>query len=281
MGDHPLNRKELNPDSSPQAAFGARLRSSREKRGWTQDELAKRMEYSSTHISSVETGHKPPTLRLSRSADLALGSGDAFEREYREIRHGSLLEGFPEYVGHEGRAVEIRLYEIGIIPGLMQTPEYARVLADSAVRRGTITHDQAAERVSVLAERQAALERLRAPTVFVVMDESCIRRPVGGPAVMDAQLERLVEFAKRATTVLQVAPFAIGERRPFDLPVTLLTLPDRSVMAYAESQAQGCLDRDSTAVLPMLSTYHQLQAEALSQADSVAMINDVLKGHQS
>ncbi|AZM90711.1 MULTISPECIES: helix-turn-helix domain-containing protein [Streptomyces] len=273
-----MNIKELNPDSSPQAAYGARLRAMRVARGWLQEELGERMGYSSTHISAVETGRKVPTLRFSRSLDAALGGGDTFERLSLEVRHGALLEGFPEYVGYEGRAVELRLFEIGIIPGLLQTPEYARVLADSAVQRGAISPEFAAERVAFLAERQEALERVRPPMVFVVMDESCIRRPVGGPEVMGAQLERLVEFAARPHTMLQVAPYEIGERRPFDLPVNLLTLADRSVVAYAESQSQGHLDRETVSVLPMLTAYHQLQAEALSQAASVAMINEVRKG---
>ncbi|MGP9020242.1 helix-turn-helix domain-containing protein [Streptomyces sp. BR1] len=276
-----MNRKELRPDASPQAAYGARLRSLREARGWTQDELGERTEYSSVHISAVETGRKPPTLRFSRSADRAFGlegTADAFEREYRQMRQGSLLEGFPEYVKYEARAVELRLYNIGIVPGLLQTPEYARVLADSAVRRGAITPEQAADRVSFLAERQAALMRPRPPMVFVAMDESCIRRTVGGVAVMDAQLARLVEFAELPNTLLQLVPYDIGERRTFDLPVNLLTLPDRSVICYAESQAQGNLDRESASVEPMLTAYHQLQAESLSQAASVAMIEQVRKG---
>lgn len=194
------------------------------------------------------------------------------------MRQGSLLEGFPEYVKYEARATELRLYNIGIIPGLLQTPEYARVLADSAVRRGAITPEQAADRVAFLAERQAALLRPRPPMVFVAMDESCIRRTVGGASVMDAQLARLVEFAELPNTLLQLVPYDIGERRTFDLPVNLLTLPDRSVICYAESQAQGNLDRESASVEPMLTAYHQLQAESLSQAASVAMIEQVRKG---
>ncbi|MFC8825135.1 Scr1 family TA system antitoxin-like transcriptional regulator [Streptomyces sp. NPDC057137] len=273
-----MNRKELNPDSSPQAAFGARLRRLREDRGWTQEELAHRMGYSSTHISSVETGRKLPTLRLARSADLVLGTGDAFEREWRDMRHGSLLEGFPEYVMHEGRAAEIRLYEVGVIPGLLQTPEYADVLADSAVKRGAITADQARERVTIVAERQASLARTARPLVFVVLDESCILRPIGKPAAMKAQLERLVEFAELPNTVLQVAPFDMGARRSFNLPLYLLTMPDRSLMSYAESTHRGHLERESTFVLPILTAYHQLQAEALSQAESVAMIEKLGKG---
>ncbi|MFE3183686.1 helix-turn-helix domain-containing protein [Streptomyces violascens] len=273
-----MNRKELEPDSSPQAAFGARLRSLREARGWKQEELGAQMGYSSTHVSAVETGRKMPTLRFARSADIALGLVgvlDTFERDWREIRHGALLEGFPEYVGHEGRAAEIRLYEVGVIPGLLQTPEYATVLAESAVKRGAITQDQANERVSLVAERQAALVRTSPPLVFVVLDESCIRRPIGEPAVMQAQLDRLVAFAELPNTVLQIAPFDLGERRPFNLPVTVLTLADRSLMSYAESSQRGHLERESTAVLPLLTAYHQLQAEACSQAASVATIREL------
>ncbi|MFB6874739.1 Scr1 family TA system antitoxin-like transcriptional regulator [Streptomyces sp. NPDC056323] len=276
-----VNRKELNPDSSAEAAYGARLRTAREARGWKQDDLGALIGYSGRHISAVETCCKPPTRKFSLAADAAFGTegtADSFERAWREIRHGVLLQGFPEYVGYEGRAVEIRLYNVGIIPGLLQTPEYARVLAGSAVRRGAITPEQAAERVAFLAERQAALERPKPPMVFVTMDESCIRRPIGGADVMDTQLARLQEFAELPNTLLQVAPYEIGERRTFDLPVNLLTLSDRSVICYAESQAQGHLDRESASVLPMLTAYHQLQGEALSPAASMAMISQLRKG---
>jgi transcriptional regulator with XRE-family HTH domain len=276
-----VNRKELNPEKSPEAAFGARLRSAREVRGWTQEELGERSGYSGQHISAIETGRKPPTLRFSRSTDVVFGvegTAESFERAWREVRHNSLLEGFPEYVKYEGRAAEIRLYEIGIIHGLLQTPEYARVLADSAVRRGVITDEQAAARVSFVVERQATLAQPRSPMVMVVLDESCIRRWVGGQQVMGAQLDRLVEFAELPNTVLQITPYGIGERRPFNYPMSLLTLSDLSVVAYAESQLRGHLERETTAVLPLLAAYHQLQAEALPQAASVALINEVRKG---
>ncbi|WP_405676084.1 helix-turn-helix transcriptional regulator [Streptomyces sp. NBC_01511] len=276
-----VNRKELNPGSSPRAAFGARIRRFREERGWSQEELAMHLGYSSQHISAIETARKPPTLPFSRKADRVFGTvdtTDSFEREWRDMRHGSLLEGFPEYVSHEGRAAEIRLYEVGVIPGLLQTPEYADVLAESAVKRGAITTDQALERVALVAERQASLTREAQPMVFVVLDESCIRRPIGEPAVINAQLKRLVEFAELPNTVLQVAPFAMGARRPFNLPLYVLTMPDRSLMSYAESAHRGHLERESTFVLPMLTAYHQLQAQALSQAESVAMIEKLGKG---
>ncbi|MEU3600256.1 helix-turn-helix transcriptional regulator [Streptomyces sp. NPDC006798] len=277
-----VNRKELNPEGSPQEAFGARLRRAREGRGWTQDELAERMGYSGRHISAVETGRKPPTRRFSAGADTMFGlegSVDTFERQWREIRHGALLEGFPEYVGYEGRAAEIRLFDVGVIPGPLQTREYATAIEAGHVKRGTLTQDQANERVDFLIERQAALARRPlAPLLIAVLDESCIRRQIGGPDVMNAQLEHLVQFAEQPSTSLQITPFSMGERRPLNRLLHLLTLVDRSVLAYVESQTQGYLEREITAVLPLVRAYHQLQTDAPSQAESVAMINQVRKG---
>lgn len=273
-----VNRKELVPEQSAAAAFGQRLRMLRDQRGWTQDELGTSMGCSGTHISAVETGRRPPTLRFAASADRALGTGDRLQRQSQAVRHTALLEGFPEYVTQEARAAEIRLYEVGVIPGLLQTPEYAQVLAASSVKRGAITPEQAEERVSLIAQRQATLVRMPPPLVFVVLDESCIRRPVGCSTLMGAQMSKLLEFAELPNTVLQLAEFTMGEGRPFDLPITVVTLPDRSLMSYAESAQRGQLERDTSSVVPLLTAYHQLQADALSQAASAAVIDKVRKG---
>ncbi|MFE0422157.1 helix-turn-helix domain-containing protein [Streptomyces sp. NPDC058953] len=276
-----VNRKQLDPSAGPVEAFGARLRSAREARGWTQDDLANLMGYSSQHISALETARKPPTLPSAQSADTVFGftgTTESFERAYREISNGALLEGFPEYLGLEARAAEIRMFESGLIPGPLQTREYAQEVANCAVQRGDITPEQADERVEFLISRQAALLRTPPPLIFAVLDEDCIRRPIGDDGIMDGQLARLIEFARMPNTALQIAPFSMGARRPFDRLVHLLTLPDRSLMSYVESQTQGYLERELTSVLPLVKNYHQLQTEAASQADSVAMIKEVRRG---
>ncbi|MEU8443482.1 helix-turn-helix domain-containing protein [Streptomyces microflavus] len=276
-----VNLKDLNPDASLEAAYGARLRSAREERGWRQDDLAGRIGYTGRHVSGVETCHKSPTRKFSIAVDVALGfvgSTESFEREWRKIKHGVLLQGFPEYVGLEGRAAEIRLFEVGVIPGLLQTREYAQALADGAVDRGVITREQADERVSFLMTRQEALLRDVPPVLIAVLDESCILRPVGGPDVMDAQLQYLIDFAAQPHTTLQIAPFSIGERRPFNRSVNLLTLQDRSVVSYVESETQGLLDRELSSVLPLVRAYHQLQNVSLSQTDSVDVFHRHRKG---
>ncbi|MGX2995386.1 helix-turn-helix domain-containing protein [Streptomyces sp. JNUCC 64] len=276
-----VNRKELNPDRSPHAAFGARLRSLREEREWTQDELGVRMGYSGRHISAVEVGRKVPTLPVARGADAALGLADtdqSFEREWNKMEYGVLLEGFPDYVRHEARAAEIRLFDVGAVPGLIQTPEYAAAIEQSFVTHGAIPPEQAVERIEFLAERQAAVARPVPPVIIAVLDESCIRRLVGGPEVMKAQLASLIRFAELPHTVLQIAPFSLGERRLFKRLVHLLTMADRSVMAYVESETHGHLDRELASVLPLVRAYHQLQAVSLSQAASVDLIDQVRKG---
>ncbi|MFE2939511.1 Scr1 family TA system antitoxin-like transcriptional regulator [Streptomyces sp. NPDC059255] len=272
-----VNRKELDPEKSPAAAFGQRLRTLRDERGWTQDELAERLRCSGTHISAVETGRRPPTPRFAATADRVFGTGDRLERQSRAVRYTALLEGFPEYVTHEARAAEIRLYEVGVIPGILQTPGYASALTTRTVERGSITPEQGEERVALVAERQMALLRTPSPLVFVVLDESCLRRPVGDSATMRQQLDRLVEFAALPNTVLQVAPFSMGDRRPLSLPLYILTMQNRSLVSYAESAQRGRLERESSSVVPLLTAYHQLQAEALSQATSVDMIEQLRK----
>lgn len=97
---------------------------------------------------------------------------------------------------------------------------------------------------------------------------------------MDAQLQRLEEMAALPNWIIQVAPFSLGARRAFNLPVNLLTLADRSIVAYAESQAQGHVEREVSSVVPMLTSYHQLQGEALSKTASVTKISQLRKGTQ-
>ncbi|MFJ3938626.1 DUF5753 domain-containing protein [Streptomyces parvus] len=276
-----VNRKEVNPDGGPEAAYGARLRREREARGWKQDDLGGRIGYTGRHVSGVELCHKSPTRKFSIAVDVAMGytgTADSFEREWRKIKHGVLLQGFPEYVALEGRAAEIRMFEVGVIPGLLQTREYAQALDDAAVARGVITPEQAEQRMTLLMERQGALLRTAPPTLIAVLDESCIRRPVGGPVVMEAQLQHLVDFAAQPHTMLQIAPFSIGEHRPFNRAVNLLTLQDRSVVSYVESETQGHLDRELSSVIPVVRAYHQLQAVSLSQTETVDMIHEHRKG---
>ncbi|MFC5664523.1 Scr1 family TA system antitoxin-like transcriptional regulator [Kitasatospora misakiensis] len=267
-----MNKKELDPTSSPWAPFGVQLRRSREARGLTQAQLARLIGCDPSHVSLVELSHRPPSMNFAMKADEVLETGGTLMLMYWQHKHTALVPGFPEYANYEAKAAEIRMFEIGVIPGLLQTREYATALEAGHVRQGGATQAQAEERVSFLLTRQQCLDRTPPPLVHAVLDESCLRRIIGGRDLMVAQFLLLEELAQRPNIAIQVAPFSLGENVPFMRMVFLLTMPDRKVLGYSENEHRGFLDRDADAVLPVVRGYDRLQIEAMNQADSLAMI---------
>ncbi|MGW2251173.1 helix-turn-helix domain-containing protein [Kitasatospora sp. NPDC001660] len=272
-----MNRKELDPTSSPREAFGALLRSSREAVGWTQDDLAEAMKYSDSYISAVETGRKSTSRDFVRAADKALGTGQTLELMWVGMRRKGFLEGFPEHAAQEARASEIRIYEPNLIPGLLQTKAYASAIEAAAVQRGSSAPDQADERVKFLLTRQRLLKRAVPPVIHAVIDESGLYRQVGGAATMCAQLDHLAEMAAKPYVILQVAPFSLAEHAPFWSFVTLLTFADRSVVGYTESADQGFVVREDGTVRAWERAYDRLQVEALTRAATLDLIRKARK----
>lgn len=275
-----MNRKELDPEASPAARFGAEIREAREGRGWTQEHLAALTGYSAVHVSAVETGRKPPTQRFARRLDVAFETPGRFEREWRRSGQRTLFEGFGEYLRSEADAVAIRLFEINVVPSLFQTPAYARAYQEARVRRGRATQQQAEDRLSLLSRRQERLGQHPAPRVHAVIDEGCLRRAIGGRDVMVEQLIRLEELAVEPQVIVQISPFSLGEDRPFGHPITLLTLPNRTIVGYGETQRRGFLERESDTLAEWAGEYDQLQVEALSRAASRDFIRHVRRGFE-
>ncbi|MFB8204109.1 helix-turn-helix domain-containing protein [Kitasatospora purpeofusca] len=267
-----MRRTELDPTSSPSAAFGVQLRRSREAKRLTQVSLGKMIGYSDTLVSSIERGTRNPTLPFAVQSDNALDTGGTLELMFWNISNTALLEGFSEYADQEAKAVEVRHFELGIVPGLLQTQEYAAAFTAAAVRRGNITQEQADERIRFLLARQRLLGREQAPWLHFVLDEGCLRRPVGGAEAMRRQLRHLEELALRPNITVQIAPYSLAEELPFTMVVTLLTMADRSVLAYSECQMRGFLVRQSETSRPLERDYHQLSVEALPKAASLEMI---------
>jgi transcriptional regulator with XRE-family HTH domain len=123
--------------------------------------------------------------------------------------YGDLLpQWFRAYVDLESAARLIRTYEGQFVPGLLQTEDYMRALVGGAQLQDS--PEEAERRVALRLGRQALLQREDAPRLWAVVDEAALRRPVGGPRVMRAQLERLIEAAKLPNVTLQVLPLAAG-----------------------------------------------------------------------
>ncbi|MET8539846.1 Scr1 family TA system antitoxin-like transcriptional regulator [Kitasatospora sp. NPDC004799] len=161
----------LDPSASPLAAFGAQLRKARKAAGLTQTELGRLTSLSDSQISNLERGTRSPTLDWVVVADRVLNTGGTLELTYWSLNGGgSLLEGFPEFAAQEAKAVEMRQFELGVVPGLFQTRAYAEALAAADVRRGAITEEEAETRVSYLFSRQQRLDSKDVPLVHASSD---------------------------------------------------------------------------------------------------------------
>ncbi|MER7765635.1 helix-turn-helix transcriptional regulator [Kitasatospora sp. NPDC096140] len=275
-----VNIKEIDPASGPWAPFAVQLRNSRRAKGLLQHQLARKCGVSASYVSFVELARRPPSEKFATKADEVLETGGTLMLMWWQHKHTALVPGFPEYANYENRAAEVRLFSIDIVSGLLQTPAYASAWEAGNVRRGTATPEQAEERVNFLMTRQQFLARTPAPLLHAVLDESCLRRPVGGTKIMIEQLLRLEQLATAPNIIIQVAPYSLGEERPFSSHVTLLTMPDRKLLGYGETEVRGYLDRDIDTVLPLSRGYDRLQIEALNQAASMEMIRAVRKGYE-
>ncbi|MFE5587593.1 helix-turn-helix transcriptional regulator [Kitasatospora sp. NPDC056531] len=276
-----MTEADVDAQASPQVRFGQELRRSRRARRWSQTEAARRLGYSGAHISYVENGKRSPTRPLAVKADEVFESGQRFYELWRRFSRAALLEGFAEFADAEARCRRLRTVGLVIVPGLLQTPAYARALAQAAVRRGAITPAEADERTDYLALRQEVLWQKSPPALHAVLEEGVLLRPVGGPQVMAEQLRHLEELAGHPNITVQIAPFSMGENLSFTLPVVLLNLPDHTVVGYAESTARGHLERSRATVAGWEHDYDQLLVEALPKAASQEMVRKARKEFQS
>ncbi|WP_406095422.1 DUF5753 domain-containing protein [Kitasatospora purpeofusca] len=151
------------------------------------------------------------------------------------------------------------------------SPEFSFPHRESqAYRRELLGHVLAEEHLQQRWRR--LLARSEPPLLHAVLDESCIRRPIGGTEVMTEQLSHLEDVSASSRIIIQVSPFGLGEEAPFRASMTLLSFADRTVVGYSESLERGYVVRTPGTVAAWEEDYHRLQVEALSKRASQAMI---------
>ncbi len=176
---------------------------------------------------------------------------------------------------YSARAVVIRQYAAHVVPGLLQTEDYARALL--RVGRTLGSEEQLEERVALRMGRQEPLGAPGRPELWAVLDESVLRRPVGGRAVMREQLARLLGTTTEPHITVQVLPFDQGEHEALGGSLTVLTMPDGSEVAYTEGAHYGQLIEDPDEVRSFVLTYDRLRAAALPPLMSLDMIRFVME----
>jgi transcriptional regulator with XRE-family HTH domain len=270
--------------------LGIQLRRLREARNITPEQAGYEIRASRSKISRVEHGRVGFKVRDVEDLLTLYGVSDAEERQrmlalaqqannqgwwakYDDI----MPDWFESYVGLEQATSLIRTYELQFVPGLFQTEEYARAV--TVLGHRAAPNSEIERRVSLRMQRQDLLKVQDPPRMWAVIDESALRRPVGGRDVMRAQLRRLMDVADLPRVTLQVMPFSQGGHPAAGGSFTILRFaePDLPDIVYIE-QLTGALylDRRDEADNYM-EVMNRLSAEAETPADSTDLLAEIIK----
>ncbi|GAA3122882.1 helix-turn-helix domain-containing protein [Streptosporangium carneum] len=269
---------EPDPYASPRIRFGAELRKIRLLAGLSQRELGGLIHLSGSQVSMVESGRRSPTLELARTVDAVLGRGreltDLLDRLTREA--DQMPRWFRPWLDFESEAESLHVWQLAMVPGLFQVEGYARALI--ANEPGT-TPEQAEERLAARLERQRLLDRARPPMMWVVLDESVLHRPVGGPEVMKEQMRQLLELAERPHISLQMLPYAAYGTVGLLGSFVVAEMPHEAPpVAYIDSQSTEDRVSDRTKEVKSLICRHGvIRADALSRRESLGLIKETMR----
>jgi uncharacterized protein DUF5753 len=222
----------------------------------------------------VEAERRIPSLDFASRCDEALGTTGTLERFHELLKTAPFASWFKPYVRMEAEATELRSWQSTVVDGLLQTLEYARALLSTRVGA---SDDEVDQRVAARLARQEVLSRPDPPLLWVVLDECVLRRPVGGPAVMLAQLEHLTEVAERRNVVVQVVRTEVGAHDGVNGSFVIADFADAPSIVYLETALTGMLIERPDQVTAVRVSYDGLRTEALPRAASVQLMKDVAK----
>ncbi len=182
------------------------------------------------------------------------------------------------HVSLEGAASLIRSYEPHFVPGLLQTEDYARAVLESGAV-GQTSPEEIERHVALRMQRQELLTRPDAPRLWVVMDETVLRRPAGGPEVMRAQADKLLEAARLPNVTLQIAPFSSGPHPGTYGPFVLFrfAVPELPDMVYSEYLTGAVYLDARSEVATHLEVMDRMAAQAATAHRTKEILRDFRK----
>ncbi|MBV9450596.1 MAG: helix-turn-helix transcriptional regulator [Streptosporangiaceae bacterium] len=275
--------------------LAAELRRLREQSGFSVTDVAKMLDWQASRISRIEnrqSGITAPDLR--RLLDIYEVADDAHRAYLAELarrlnergwwqKYAGLIGGdLVDLIGLESEARAIRTYEQELVPGLLQTPEYAQAVF--RVGRPTDTNEELKRWVEVRMERQEVLNRSEPPPprFNVVLSEAALRRPIGGHDVMRRQLEYLMRPRDRANVTIQVLPFDAGAHPAMVAPFTMMAFPDPDDLGlvYVENATGALFLEESSELRTYDEIWGTIQGSALSPDDTQTFLKSTSFGYR-
>jgi transcriptional regulator with XRE-family HTH domain len=271
--------RENDLDGTPQGVFGAELRYYRERAGLSQTDLAALVNISHDVISKIETGDRPPAKDFPERLDAVpeLDTRGGLTRIWgnlrKGLRHRAVPGWFQPWTHFEAQAATLRWYEPLLVPGLLQTEDYARaILAASPGGKRDDLDDQVGARMD---RQAAALARAHAPQLWSVVDEGVLLRCIGGAKVMHDQLVHLADVAENPQTTIQVIPASAGAHAGLLGGFIIADLDGAASMVYLETAAEGQIADSPAIVAHAMLRFDALRSEALPRAASRDLIMKV------
>jgi transcriptional regulator with XRE-family HTH domain len=262
------------PGTEVLRSFGKQLKIFRTLAGLSQAELGERLGYSEALVASVEQGRRIPKEHFLEKADEALGAKGVLAARKEEVARVRYPSFFRDAARVEAQAVELHFYDTHVVNGLFQTEEYARAVF--GMRRPLLDEETIEQRVAARLARQEIFSRRPAPLMSSVIEESVLRRRLGGAAVHRGQLEQLLLIGQKRNVEIQVMPTDREDNAGVDGPFTLLTGKGSEPVAYMEVQGRGTLVTGREEVRVITSRYGIIRAQALTPSESLHVIERLL-----
>ena len=255
------------------AAFASQLRAWRQQMGWTQVEAADKLGYSASLVSGIETMDKTPTADFAQRCDTTFQTPGTFATMRNLVAREVWPSYFAPVIDLEATAIRIHEWEMRVVPGLLQTEDYARAVISAGKPRDTSAAIDRA--VSARLERQAILQRENPPMLWHVLHEGVLRHVVGSPAIMREQLDKLAELAREPGVVIQILPFTASDHPGTDGPILVYDFDGASSVAYTECNGGGRIVESADEVGDLMMIVNMIRAAALPPRESARLIQQV------
>ncbi|MFJ7151692.1 helix-turn-helix domain-containing protein [Streptomyces sp. NPDC100445] len=256
-------------------AVGALVAHYRKKAHLSQEALAEHVHLHVDTVASIEQGRLALQPYRAEQFDEVLETGGALTVLLEKLPVRDRIVQFAQgLVDYEQEAVSILSYQSLVVPGLLQTRDYCRAVFD--YRYPALGSETAEQWVSARMERQLIWQRERPPVGHFVLEESILRRGVGGPVVMREQIRQILEYTEPVNMSFQIMPENRTPHACLDGPVVLLETPEYERLVYLEVQRASFLIVDPDEVSDYHLQYGMLRSQALSPDESVRLLNGLL-----
>jgi len=252
---------------------GGQIKLWREEAGVSRQELGKEASYDYEYVKSMENGRRRPTLRLLQVADQLCGAKGKLVAAQEYLKPEPFPQRTQQYVLVEAEAITVQWYEPLLIPGLLQTEEYARELISNDCP--PLDEETVEERVGARLKRQEKLTS-KPPALFnYVIHEAALHAVVGDEGVMRRQLEHLLTVGQRRNVSIQVLLFKFAPAAALSGPIVLVETTDHEQYAFADGQETGALYGSGDKLSTLTQRHGMIRTQALSVEESARFIRKV------